>query len=127
MGISITHSRLYSMTAFRWSLCAWMAGAVIASAADSIPRWSRFERTLESSAKYENPVQEASLTAWFISPGGQTNKVYGFWDGGTTWRVRFAPNQTGKWTWRTECSDAKNSGLHQQSGEFTCAAPAGED
>lgn len=96
------------------------------SRAASIPRWDRFEANLESSADYSNPPQQAVLTAVFTSPRGQARKVYGFWDGGKTWRVRFLPNEIGQWTYKTSCSDANNKGLHQQSGEFTCTAPAGK-
>lgn len=107
------------------SLC-WCASSLAAADNASVPRWARFEKTLESATDYANPVQEASLTAVFTSPQGQASKVYGFWDGGRAWRLRFAPNQTGKWTWRTTCSDARNAGLHNQSGEFQCIAPAGQ-
>jgi hypothetical protein len=91
----------------------------------AVARWDRFQITLESTAEYPNPLQDASLTATFTSPQGETIKVPGFWDGGRTWRVRFAPNQTGRWTYATACSDAANKGLDRQSGEFTCTAPAG--
>jgi len=113
------------LSAVGFSLCVCSPSLGAADNA-SVPKWARFEKTLESATDYANPVQEASLTAVFTSPQGQASKVYGFWDGGRTWRLRFAPNQTGKWTWRTTCSDAKNAGLHNQSGEFQCTAPAGQ-
>src|SRR5947208_1030297 len=97
------------------------------SAADSVAKWDRFERKLESSTKYDNPVQQATLTATFTSPSGDPVKVPGFWDGGATWRIRFSPNKEGKWSFRTTCSDAANKALHEQKGEFTCTAPAGKD
>src|SRR5205085_9087038 len=50
------------------------------------------------------------------------NEVYGFWDGGRTWRVRFRPDVAGQWTFRTRCSDLANRGLHGQSGQFICTA-----
>src|SRR2546423_9241603 len=77
----------------------------------SVPKWERFEQTLESSANYSNPAQEAKLTATFTSPSGEKFTVPGFWDGGKTWRVRFSPNKEGKWTFTTVCSDAANKGL----------------
>src|ERR1051325_4571561 len=86
----------------------------------SIPKWDRFEQSFESSASYANPPQEAGLRVVFVSPSGENKRTYGFWDGGNTWRVRFAPDQEGKWTFKTICSDEKNKGLHSQSGEFTC-------
>jgi hypothetical protein len=86
------------------------------------PKWQRFELTLKSSVAYTNAFQQAEVRALFVSPRGQTNRVYGFWDGGRTWRVRFQPDFPGRWKYYTMCSDAENSGLHEQSGEFLCTA-----
>jgi hypothetical protein len=113
-------------TSFVALLCVLLTAAASQGAALSVPKWHRFEQSFESSTEYANPVQLASLTAVFTAPSGATHKVYGFWDGGKTWRVRFSPNQTGQWTWRTTCSDANNAGLHNQSGTFECAASTGE-
>jgi len=40
----------------------------------------------------------------FVGPGGKTLKVLGFYDGGTTWVIRFAPPLPGVWTYRTASS-----------------------
>ena len=96
-----------------------------ARAADKPPmttKWQRYEVVLESAAAYDNPVQQATLTAIFASPLGETYKVLGFWDGGKTWRVRFAPNQIGEWSYVTTCSDEKNGGLHQKTGKLLVTA-----
>jgi hypothetical protein len=108
-------------------LAVAVSGLVTSAQAASVPKWDRFERSLESSVNYANPVQEATVTATFVSPSGENFKVPGFWDGGKTWRVRFSPNKEGKWTFATTCSDAGNKGLHQQKGEFTCGAASGND
>jgi hypothetical protein len=106
---------------------SFAALASFVHAADpAVPKWGRFERAFESASSYANPVQEASLTVVFTSPSNEASKVPGFWDGGKTWRVRFSPNATGKWSWTTTCSDAANKGLHLQSGTFECAAPSGK-
>lgn len=89
----------------------------------AVPKWSRFEITLPSSVAYANPMRDVTVTAVFVSPLGETNRVTGFWDGEKTWRVRFAPDLPGKWTYRTTCSDKTNASLQAQSGEFTCVAP----
>src|SRR5260370_15843268 len=91
-----------------------------------VAKWERFEKAFESASSYANPVQEASLTAVFTSPSGSSFRVYGFWDGGRTWRIRFAPDAEGKWTYKTSCSDGKNRGLNDQSGAFLCTAPGGK-
>ena len=49
---------------------------------------------------------------------GTTMTVQGFWEGGDWYRVRFAPNKTGDWSWQSYSSDA---GLNNKSGAFTCA------
>ena len=91
---------------------------------EQIPMYSRAEWMFSSSADYDNPVQDASLTAVFTSPSGREYKVYGFWDGGRTWRLRFSPDEMGSWSFRTVCSDPDNSGLHQQ-GQFESVQPEG--
>ncbi len=117
------------MNPLLWIACAVFASGIMVisiSAADkSLPLYQRFEQSLESTANYANPLQEAALTAVFTAPSGEKLKVPGFWDGGKTWRVRFAPTQTGKWKFETTCSDASNGGLHQKSGEFTVTAASG--
>ena len=90
-----------------------------------ISKWGRFETTFRSSVEYSNALQEASLRVVFTSPLGETNEVDGFWDGGKTWRVRFSPDQPGRWKYRTTCSDTLNGGLHNQAGELLCSAAMG--
>jgi hypothetical protein len=34
--------------------------------------------------------------------------------------VRFSPDEPGKWSYRTSCSDHSNKGLHGKSGSFQC-------
>ena len=91
----------------------------------SVGLYQRFEQSFESAASYANPPQEATFTTTFTSPSGTKLKIPGFWDGGKTWRVRFAPSQTGNWIFETACSDASNKGLHQQSGRFSVTAASG--
>jgi len=103
-----------------------LAAATTALAADkSVALYQRFEQSFESAATYANPPQEASFTATFTSPTGAKLKIPGFWDGGKTWRIRFAPSQTGNWLFETACSDASNKGLHQQSGQLNVTAASG--
>jgi hypothetical protein len=87
-----------------------------------VPQWGRFEVTLRSSVNYAHPLSDATLTATFVSPHGETNRVFGFWDGGHTWRVRFSPDAPGHWTFTTTCSDRRNAGLERQTGAFLCTA-----
>jgi hypothetical protein len=90
-----------------------------------VPKWSVFERAFESAVAYNNPLQQTTLRVTFTSPLGDKREVEGFWDGEQTWRVRFSPNQMGRWNYATVCSDTTNNGLHEQSGSFLCTPSYG--
>jgi hypothetical protein len=120
---------------FSWSRLAALAllvlpvGVPSASASPKTPviaKWGRFEQAFKSHVVYSNALQDTSLTVVFTSPLGETREVDGFWDGGKIWRVRFSPDQPGRWRFKTTCSDTANYDLHNQSGEFLCTAATGE-
>lgn len=48
---------------------------------------------------------------------GERLEVTGFWDGGQTWRVRFAPPAPGEWSYRSRSADP---GLDGKAGQFRC-------
>ncbi|MDB6036263.1 MAG: hypothetical protein JWM99_104 [Verrucomicrobiales bacterium] len=87
-----------------------------------VRKWGRFEHEFKSTAKYANPVQEARLAVVFTSPSGESTTVNAFWDGGKSWKVRFSPNEVGKWLYSTACSDPNNVGLEGQKGSFLVTA-----
>lgn len=93
---------------------------------EAVPKWQRWELELNSSVSYTNPIQQAEVRVLLVSPLGETNRIYGFWDGGRIWKARFKPGFPGRWQYFTMCSDTANSGLHGQSGEFLCTAPVGD-
>lgn len=84
-------------------------------------KWHKYELAFLSSMTYENPVQEVlNFEVSFTSPTGIIRTINGFWDGEQTWKARFMPDETGRWTYETVCSDAKNTGLNGQKGSFQC-------
>ena len=86
-------------------------------------KWHKYELVFSSSETYENPIQDVrTFEVTFTSPTGIEKTINGFWDGGTTWRARFMPFETGTWSYATKCSDTKNSGLNGQKGTFVCKA-----
>jgi hypothetical protein len=108
-------------------LLAFIPANVRAARGPAIAKWGRFEHSFKSSLPSANPLQDVTLSVLFISPLGDATTVDAFWDGGRTWRVRFSPDQLGRWTFKTTCSVPANRGLHNQSGEFICTAPSGQD
>jgi hypothetical protein len=80
-----------------------------------------WEAAFTSARSHANPVQAARLELELEAPSGRRHRVEGFWDGGATWRARFAPDEAGPWSYRTCCSDEGDGGLHGRSGSFDCA------
>lgn len=59
------------------------------------------EWTFHSRKVYENPFIDVTLDVVFQGPNSQTFTVPAFYDGGDTWKVRFNPNQSGSWLFRS--------------------------
>lgn len=83
--------------------------------------WHPFELSLTSNEEYRNPLYEIKhFYAAFTSPSGRTQRINGFWDGDRQFKVRFAPDEVGEWTFTTHCSKAEDTGLHGLQGKFQC-------
>lgn len=88
---------------------------------DKIEIWNKIEIQFESSKTYDNPIYEVQdFKIQFTAPSGREKVVRGFWDGNTDWKVRFLPDETGTWNWKSTCSDQENNGLHNREGKFEC-------
>ncbi len=88
----------------------------------SVHPWQEHEIVLSSSHDYANPYTDVDVYAEFSHESGLTLRRPAFWDGGRTWRVRFAsPNVLGGWSWRSASSEKEN-GLDGQAGKFACTA-----
>ena len=84
-------------------------GTVVADYA--VAQWRVVEIPLTSTAAYADPFADVQVSATFHGPGGITVHRPAFWDGGPTWKVRFAPTQTGTWTMTTSASNHADLGL----------------
>ncbi len=69
-----------------------------------------------SGKAYADPGNEIELDVVITDPAGQARRVPAYWAGDHEWRVRYAPPATGRYTFRTVCSDAGNAALHAQEG-----------
>jgi hypothetical protein len=104
------------------TLCYLIFFAPTAFAADyKAQRWRVIEIALKSSITYTDPFQDVDVTATFTGPNKKTIIRPAFWDGGLTWKVRFAPSQTGLWTMKTSATDPSNGGLHHVTKTVQCA------
>ena len=90
---------------------------VQSGAAALVHVWEKQELTFTSARSYTNPYTEVTLWVDLLGPGFR-KRVYGFWDGGTTFRVRVLATSPGKWSWNAG-SVPSDTGFFGKSGSFT--------
>ena len=83
------------------------------------------EWSYTSGKQYGDPFNEVEVDAIVTLPAGGEERVPGFWAGGSTWRVRYAPPAPGVYHIRSVSSDAKNRDLHDQALTLHVEAYAG--
>jgi hypothetical protein len=99
--------------------------SLAATAPEEAAQWTVFETSFTSASKYQNPFQDVAVTVDFTAPDGRILTEEAYWDGENTWRVRFSPEQTGEWTYRTRASHPEDKGLDGQTGKFRCVPYTG--
>lgn len=72
-------------------------------------RYERFETVVEAPPVTRDCTMDARITA----PDGRTYRWWAFTDGVGCWRLRWMPDQAGRWRWRVGGPDGPN-------GEFEC-------
>jgi hypothetical protein len=85
------------------------------------------EWSYTSAKTYTDPFNDLELDVLITDSHGHEQRVPAFWAGETTWQVRFAPDTTGKFTYRTICSDTNNAELHGQQGVLEVATYMGNN
>lgn len=81
--------------------------------------WETVEIELNAEMMYQNPYTDVDVWADLSGPGFN-KKVYGFWDGGNTFRIRICATKPGTWTYITN-SNTDDPGLTGQSGTMSAA------
>src|SRR5215472_12947256 len=85
-------------------------------AAAPVHVWQKQEINLIASRTYANPYTGATVWVDLTGPAFR-KRIYGFWDGGQTFRVRFVATEPGAWSWQSGSSPA-DPGLDGKSGSF---------
>jgi hypothetical protein len=67
--------------------------------ADSIRRYDILELTFKHNGIYQNNFFDVTLDVSFTSPSGSRRQVRGFFYGNDLWKVRFVPDEVGRWTY----------------------------
>lgn len=85
------------------------------------------EITLTERREHGDPLQNVLLDVVFTDPAGVSRRVPAFWDGGSTWKVRYASPLLGQHRWRSECSDTQDAGLHGVEGSVEIGKYRGDN
>ena len=70
-----------------------------------VGQWDRFEVSVTNTNSYTDPYAHVTLNVTYTRPDSSEVDFWGFYDGGTTWKTRFMPDQLGTWSYRAEFSD----------------------
>jgi hypothetical protein len=93
-------------------------GSAANVAHNRVARWEVFELTLAGPSS-GNPFTDVHLAATFTQ-GHRIVNADGFYDGGTTYKIRFMPDTEGEWSYKTTCDATPLDG---KTGIFACVAP----
>lgn len=84
----------------------------------TVLRFDVHEVSLTASGIHDNPYVAITAQVEIIEPDGHSRRQsLLFWDGGQTWRFRFAPDRVGLWQWQVKSSDPA---LNGRNGQFEC-------
>ena len=56
-----------------------------------VGQWDRFEARVANTRGYANPYADVELNVTYTGPDGRQVSFWGFYDGGTTWKIRLKP------------------------------------
>jgi len=80
--------------------------------------WREVEFEITAAAEYANGYTDVDVWADFTHEDGTTLRRPAFWDGGSSWKLRFAsPGLAGRWNWSSGCS-ASDAGLAEATGSL---------
>ncbi len=83
----------------------------------SVNVWSRLDLTFDAKTDIDNPYTDVDVWVDLRGPGFD-KRVYGFWNGGTSFVVRVLATTPGTWSWTSGSSVSRDDGLNGQSGSF---------
>ncbi len=145
MGIKNSTQHLSSLLILVILLLAGFSGTAnpvftsVSANSATVSKYQKFELTVNLTASYSNPYDfnQINLKCKFTSPTGLVYHVDGFYYqafnmpqpnnlvavGSPDWRVRFAPNEAGTWSYLLTCTDINGTTAYPV-GQMQCTASA---
>jgi hypothetical protein len=99
-----------------WILLAAATTVFCAPAAEPVHVWEKQELTFTAARAIVNPYTEVTIWVDLTGPGLK-KRIYGFWDGERTFKVRLVATEPGLWKWQSG-SYPPAEGLAGKSGSF---------
>ena len=115
--MDITYKKLISLLML-FFLCGILLYAQNTSIFPAVHVWEMHEITLTAGQEYDNYYTDVTCWVELIGPNF-SERVYGFWDGGNTFKVRVIATEAGEWSWTSGSNQTDDEGLNNQSGRFT--------
>lgn len=120
-------------TSANWNFCVHLIADQVTgiyidntkpSGVSSAVTWVANEVVLVSDRFYDDAFNDVDVDL-VLTNGSVTYTIPGFWDGSSVWRIRFVCPSAGTWTYKTVCTNTKDTGLHNQTGRITCTNYSG--
>ena len=80
--------------------------------------WELQEITFQAAKEHASPYIDVTMWVDLTGPGF-SRRVYGFWDGGRIFKVRFVATAPGQWAWVSGSNQADDGGLNGGRGTLT--------
>ncbi len=85
------------------------------------------EISFTASTAHRDPFNDLTLDVIFTDPGGTESRVPAFWAGEKVWKVRYASPVLGLHSFRSDCSDPTDTGLHGITGKIEVKPYTGQN
>lgn len=113
----------YLIAAISITLMACQGGHRI----ETVGQWEIHEIKLKAENAYNNPYTDVEIHAVFTDEKGNSIHRPAFWDGGNTWKIRFAPPEPNHtYSWETKAS-VGDPGLHAVKGKVFSSIYKGDN
>ncbi|MDR0630335.1 MAG: DUF4038 domain-containing protein [Treponema sp.] len=89
-----------------------------------LEKWRAGILEFTAGGQVDNPFLDRRISAEFTGPSGRKITREAYWDGGNSYKVSFAPTETGGWTYVLAAPE--NTGLNGKTGIVECIAYTGD-
>ncbi len=104
---------------FQLGLGVFLSGCGQKNEEIRVAQYTTYEIMLQSEQKYKNAYTDVEVWAVFTNQQQDTMLRPAFWDGDSSWKIRFSPVDTNEiWYWQSFSSNKSDNGLSGQHGSF---------